>query len=202
MPRETLNKLSGSLFCQGRLPETYRPTKHIMPKLSLPQWHTPEQVRDILLELPETKRNRALYELIWQFGHDNPQGIPESEAQLATLRLLWQDPRIQGLENIKLWLKEVLYSDEDNGSWLALQPEIETLLDVLHPETCGEYGEHGGMRHSAATLEPFVVRMIARNTENARYTARCCLYWNEALCRQRPDFDEWLQNEIRQLHEK
>lgn len=121
-----------------------------MPKLSLPHWHTPEQVRDILLELPETKRNRALYELIWQFGHDNPQGIPESEAQLATLRLLWHDPRIQGLENIKLWLKEVLYSDEGNGSWLALQPEIETLLDVLHPETCGEYGEHGGMRRDAA----------------------------------------------------
>ena len=35
-----------------------------MPKLSLPHWHTPEQVRDILLELPETKRNRALYELV------------------------------------------------------------------------------------------------------------------------------------------
>ena len=119
-----------------------------MPKLSLPQWHAPEQVRDILLELPEKRRNRALYELIWQFDHDNPQGIPESEAQLTTLRLLWHDPRIQGLENIKLWLKEVLYSDEDNGAWLALQPEIETLLDVLHPETCGEYGEHGGMRHS------------------------------------------------------
>ena len=173
-----------------------------MPKLSLPQWHTPEQVRDILLALPEKKRNRALYELIWQFDHDNLQGVLESEAQLAALRLLWHDPRFQGLENIKLWLKEVLYSDEGNGSWLALQPEIETLIDALHPETCGEYGEHGGMRHSAATLEPFVARMIARNTENARYTARCCLYWNEALCRQRPDFDEWLQNEIRRLHEK
>ena len=173
-----------------------------MPKLSLPQWHAPEQVRDILLELPEKRRNRALYELIWQFDHDNPQGIPESEAQLTTLRLLWHDPRIQGLENIKLWLKEVLYSDEDNGAWLALQPEIETLLDVLHPETCGTYGDHGGMRYSAATLEPFVARMIAQNTENARYTARCCLYWSEALLCQRPDFDEWLKNEIRQLHGK
>ena len=173
-----------------------------MTKLSLPQWHTPEQVRDILLALPEKKRNRALYELIWQFDHYNPQGVPESEAQLATLRLLWHDPRFQGLENIECWLREVLCLDEDNGSWLALQPEIETLLDVLHPETCGEYGEHGGMRHSAATLEPFVTRMIARNTENARYTARCCLYWNEALCCQRPDFDEWLKNEIRQLHGK
>ena len=173
-----------------------------MPKLSLPHWHTPEQVRDILLELPETKRNRALYELVWQFDHDNPQGVPESEVQLATLRLLWHDPRFQGLENIKWWLKEVLYSDEDNGAWLALQPEIETLLDVLHPETCGEYGEHGGMQHRAATLEPFVARMIARNTENARYTAFCCLYWSKSLCRQRPDFDEWLKNEIRRLHGK
>ena len=176
-----------------------------MDKLHLPQWHTPEHVRDILLALPEKKRNRALYELIWQFDHYNPQGVLESEAQLATLRLLWHDPRFQGLENIKYWLKEVLYLDEDNGSWLALQPEIETLLDVLHPETCGEYGEygeHGGMRHNAATLEPFVARMIARNTENARYTARCCLYWNEPLRRQRPDFDEWLKNEIRRLHGK
>ncbi len=173
-----------------------------MPKLSLPHWHTPEQVRDILLELPETQHNRALHELVWLFDHDNPQGIPETEAQLATLHLLWHDLRFQGLENIKLWLKEVLYSDEGNGSWLALQPEIETLLDVLHPETCGEYGEHGGMRHGATTLKPFVARMIARNTENARYTAFCCLYWNEALRRQRPDWDEWLKNEIRQLHEK
>ena len=54
------------------------------------------------------------------------------------------------------------------------------------------------MRHSAETLEPFVARMIALKTENARY----CLYWNESLCRQRPDFDEWLKNEIRQLHGK
>ena len=173
-----------------------------MDKLHLPLWQSPEHVRDILLALPEKKRNRALYELIWQFDHYNPQGVPESEVQLAALRLLWHDPRFQGLENIKLWLKEVLYLDEDNGSWLALQPEIETLLDVLHPETCGEYGEHGGMRHSAATLEPFVARMIARNTENARYTAFCCLYWSETLCRHRPDFDEWLKNGIRQLHEK
>ena len=118
------------------------------------------------------------------------------------MRLLWHDPRFQGLENIKYWLEEVLNSGDDNDSWLALQPEIETLLDVLHPETCGEYGEHGGMRHSAATLEPFVARMIARNTENARYTARCCLYWSKSLCRQRPDFDEWLKNEIRRLHGK
>ncbi|AZR60567.1 hypothetical protein [Eikenella corrodens] len=173
-----------------------------MTKLSFPHWHTPEQVRGILLGLPETKRNRALYELVWLFDHDNPQGIPESKAQLATLRLLWHEPRFQGLENIKYWLEEMLNSGDDKGSWLVLQPEIETLLDVLHPETCGEYGEHGGMRHSAGTLEPFVARMIARNTENARYTARCCLYWNEALRRQRPDFDEWLKNEIRQLHGK
>ena len=173
-----------------------------MDKLHLPQWHSPEHVRDILLALPEKKRNRALYKLIWQFDHYNPQGVLESEAQLATLRLLWHDPRFQGLENIECWLREVLCLDEDNGAWLALQPEIETLLDVLHSETCGEYGEHGGMQHSAATLEPFVARMIARNTENARYTAFCCLYWSKSLCRQRPDFDEWLKNEIRGLHGK
>ena len=96
----------------------------------------------------------------------------------------------------------MLNSGDDNGSWLALQPEIETLLDVLHPETCRTYGDHGGMRHSAAMLEPFVARMIARDTEAARGIARDCLYWNEALRRQRPDWDEWLKNEIHQLHEK
>ena len=199
---ETLNKLSGSLFCQAGYLKLTSHTKHIMPKLSLPHWHTTEQVCNILLALPATQHNRALYELVWLFDYDNPQDIPESKAQLDTLRLLWHDPRFQGLENIKLWLKEVLYSGDDNGSWLALQPEVEILIDVLHPETCGEYGEHGGMRHSATTLEPFVARMIARNTENTRYTARCCLYWSETLRRQRPDWDEWLKNEIRQLHEK
>ena len=198
---ETLNKLSGSLFCQAGYLKLTAHTKHIMPKLSLPHWHTPEQVRDILLELPETKRNRALYELVWLFDHDNPQDIPENKAQLDTLRLLWHDPRFQGLENIKYWLEEVLNSGDDNDSWLALQPEIETLLDVLHPETCRTYGDHGGMRYSAAMLEPFVARMIARDTEAARGIARDCLYWNEALCRQRPDWDEWLKNESRQLHE-
>ena len=148
-----------------------------MDKLHLPQWHTPEHVRDILLALPEKKRNRALYELIWQFDHYNPQGVLETEAQLATLCLLWHDPRFQGLENIKYWLKEVLYLDEDNGAWLALQPEIETLLDVLHPETCGEYGEHGGMQHSAATLEPFVARMRLPETPKTHTTppAAACI---------------------------
>ena len=101
-----------------------------MNKLHLPQWHRPEHVRDILLALPEKKRNRALYELIWQFDHYNPQGVLESEAQLVALRLLWHDPRFQGLENIECWLREVLCLDEDNGAWLALQLEIETLLDT------------------------------------------------------------------------
>ncbi|OAM26431.1 hypothetical protein A7P95_09635 [Eikenella longinqua] len=173
-----------------------------MTQLPLPQWHTPEQVRDILLALPEKKRNRALYELVWLFDHHNPQGTLATEAQLAALRLLWHDPRFQGLENIKWWLHDVLLLDDDNGSWLALQPEIEALLDVLHPETCRTYGDHGGMRHSAETLEPFVARMFARNTPAARGIARDCLYWSEALCRLRPDWHKWLQNEIRQLHEK
>ena len=89
-----------------------------LSKLSL--WQTPEQVCDILLALPEKQRNRALYELVSLFGHDNPQGWTESESQLATLRLLWHDPRFQGLENIKHWLHDVLALDEVNDSWLAL----------------------------------------------------------------------------------
>lgn len=125
-----------------------------MPKLSLPQWHTPEQVLDILLELPETKRNRALYELIWQFDHDNPQGIPESEAQLAALRLLWHDPRFQGLENIKLWLKEVLYSDEGNGTWLAPNPKSKPCWTYSTPKPAESTANTAGCGIARKRLNP------------------------------------------------
>ena len=104
-----------------------------LSKLSL--WQTPEQVCDILLALPEKQRNRALYELVFLFDHENPQGRTEAESQLAALRLLWHDPRFQGLENIKHWLRDVLGLDESNGSWLALQGDIETLMEMLHPFT-------------------------------------------------------------------
>ena len=82
----------------------------------LPLWQTPEQVCDILLALPEKQCNRALYELVSLFDHENPQGQTEAESQLATLRLLWHDLRFQGLENIKHWLRDVLELDESNGS--------------------------------------------------------------------------------------
>ncbi|WP_231868055.1 MULTISPECIES: hypothetical protein [Eikenella] len=65
------------------------------------------------------------------------------------------------------WRKCPTY-DDDNGSWLARQPEIEALLDVLHPEACRVYGEHGGMWQSAETFAFFVARMFARNTEASR----------------------------------
>lgn len=168
----------------------------------LPLWQTPEQVCDILLALPEKQRNRALYELVSLFDHENPQGRTEAESQLATLRLLWHDPRFQSLENIKHWLRDVLALDEVNGSWLALQGEIETLMETLHPETCRTYGEYGGMFKSAQTLEPFVARMFERDTESSRSMAWDCLYWNKELCRLRPDWDEWLKEEIRNLHDK
>ena len=67
----------------------------------LPLWQTPEQVCDILLALPEKQRNRALYELVSLFDYENPQGRTEAESQLATLRLLWHDPRFQGWEHSK-----------------------------------------------------------------------------------------------------
>ncbi len=168
----------------------------------LPLWQTPEQVCDILLALPEKQRNRALYELVSLFDHENPQGRTEAESQLATLRLLWHDPRFQSLENIKDWLRDVLALDEINGSWLALQGDIETLMEMLHPETCRTYGEYGGMFKSAQTLESFVARMFERDTEASRNMAWDCLYWNKELCRLRPDWDEWLKEEIRNLHDK
>ena len=55
-----------------------------MDKLHLPQWHSPEHVRDILLALPEKKRNRALYELVWQFDH------------LRRIRRTWRDAAQRG----------------------------------------------------------------------------------------------------------
>ena len=41
-----------------------------MSQLQLPAWHSPEHVRQILLALPENKRNRALYQLLDQFDYD------------------------------------------------------------------------------------------------------------------------------------
>jgi len=51
--------------------------------------------------------------------------------QLATLRLLWHDPRFQTLENLKHWLYNVLCSDP--AHWLTLQTDILQLMDPLHP---------------------------------------------------------------------
>ncbi len=122
-----------------------------MAQLNLPYWQTAQQVQDILLDLPENQRNRALYELLWLFDFDSLDA--ETDSQLAVLRLLWHDPRFQHLENIKHWLEEVLNSHDN--AWFELQPEIEMLLDVLHPETCRTYGDHGGMTQDAEILEPF-----------------------------------------------
>lgn len=180
----------------------FQTTSKPMTLSKLPLWQTPEQVCDILLALPEKQRNRALYELVSLFDHENPQGRTEAESQLATLRLLWHDPRFQSLENIKDWLRDVLALDEVNGSWLALQGDIETLMEMLHPETCRTYGEYGGMFKSAQTLEPFVARMLERDTEASHSMAWDCLYWNKELCRLRPEWDKWLKEQIQNLKDK
>ncbi len=71
----------------------FQTTSEPMTLSKLPLWQTPEQVCDILLALQEKQRNRALYELVSLFDHENPQGRTEAESQLAALRLLWHDPR-------------------------------------------------------------------------------------------------------------
>ena len=39
--------------------------------IQLPQWRSPEHLRQILLDVPEKKRNRALYTLSTQFDYDH-----------------------------------------------------------------------------------------------------------------------------------
>ena len=55
----------------------FQTTSKSMTLSKLPLWQTPEQVCDILLALPEKQRNRALYELVFLFDHENPQGRPK-----------------------------------------------------------------------------------------------------------------------------
>lgn len=50
----------------------FQTTSEPMTLSKLPLWQTPEQVCDILLALPEKQRNRALYELVSLFDHENP----------------------------------------------------------------------------------------------------------------------------------
>ena len=169
-----------------------------MTQLNLPYWQTAQQVQDILLDLPENQRNRALYELLWLFDFDSLDA--ETDSQLAVLRLLWHDPRFQHLENIKHWLEEVLNSHDN--AWLELQSEIEMLLDVLHPETCRTYGDHGGMTQDAEILEPFVAKMLTQNTAQSLGMAWDCLYWNKPLCQLHPEWHDWLKNEIQKLSYK
>ena len=167
-----------------------------MSQRPLPHWHSPEHVRQILLALPEKKRNRALYQLIDQFDYNYHHEPCATPVQLATLRLLWHDPRFQGLENVKHWLYDALCANPTN--WLALQTEILQLMDTLHPETCRTYGDFGGMNQSAQTLQPFVAQLFARRTPAALSITRDCLYWNAELCQQRPDWQQWLNEQIAQ----
>ncbi|MDO4878573.1 MAG: hypothetical protein Q3966_04660 [Neisseria sp.] len=162
--------------------------------MPLPLWHTPEQVRDTLLALPEKKRNRALYELVRLFDFDHPHHGGEIPGKTAALRLLWRDPRFQGLENIKYWLEDILRPGPPQGVWQTLQPEIESLLEVLHTETLRVYGDYGGMFADADMLKPFIGRMMALNTPASLTMARDCLYWNEALRLLRPDWAERLHH--------
>ena len=172
-----------------------------MSQTNLPQWRSPEHLRQILLSQPENKHNRALYQLVFQFDHDYHHGKqPEIPMQLAALRLLWQDPRFQALENIKHWLHEVLIGDTEN--WLALQTEILQLADALHPETCRTYGDFGGMHQSAQTLQPFVAKLFAHGSPATLGMARDCLYWNENLRRQRPDWNKWFAGQTAQIHRR
>ena len=169
-----------------------------MSQRPLPHWHSPEHVRQILLALPEKKRNRALYQLIDQFDYNYHHEPCATPVQLATLRLLWHDPRFQTLENLKHWLYNVLCSDP--AHWLTLQTDILQLMDTLHPETCRTYGDFGGMHQPADILQAFVAQLFARATPAALGMAGDCLYWNAELRQLRPDWAQWLNNQI--VHSK
>ena len=169
-----------------------------MSQRPLPHWHSPEHVRQILLALPEKKRNRALYQLIDQFDYNYHHEPCATPVQLATLRLLWHDPRFQTLENLKHWLYNVLCSDP--AHWLTLQTDILQLIDTLHPETCRTYGDFGGMHQPADILQAFVAQLFARATPAALGMAWDCLYWNAELRQLRPDWAQWLNDQI--VHSK
>ena len=127
--------------------------------------------------------------------------LPLSDAKSASQTKYKQPlsyPHFQALENIKEWLAETLYSDA--AHWIALQNDILQLADALHPETCRTYGDFGGMNHSAQTLQPFVEKLFARPTPAALGIARDCLYWNDELCRLRPDWQQWLNQQTAQSH--
>ena len=171
-----------------------------MSQTNLPQWRSPEHLRQILLSQPENKHNRALYTLSTQFDYDHTATPSAAAIRLAALRQLWHDPRFQALENIKEWLFIVLC--DSPAHWLALQGDILQLADALHPETCRTYGDFGGMHQSAQTLQPFVAKLFAHGSPAALGMARDCLYWNEDLRRQRPDWNKWFAGQTAQIHRR
>ena len=171
-----------------------------MSQTNLPQWRSPEHLRQILLSQPENKHNRALYTLSTQFDYDHTAAPSAAAIHLAALHQLWHDPRFQALENIKEWLFIVLC--DSPAHWLALQGDILQLADALHPETCRTYGDFGGMHQSAQTLQPFVAKLFAHGSSATLGMARDCLYWNEDLRRQRPDWNKWFAGQTAQIHRR
>ena len=54
-----------------------------MSQTNLPQWRSPEHLRQILLSQPENKHNRALYTLSTQFDYDHT-AAPSAAARMAS----------------------------------------------------------------------------------------------------------------------
>lgn len=150
-------------------------------KPNLPDWQTPEQLLSILLGLPEQRRNRSLYLLVWQYG-----GEDAAVAELGALRRLLAEPALCGLENVKLWLQQVLYGDP--ALWPVLWPDVAAVLDKLHPESCRVYGEFGGMFAPLEQAERIVGQLLALGSVRACEMADCCLAWHEGLQRRRPEW--------------
>ncbi len=160
-------------------------------KLNLPAWRRPEACLALLAALPPERHNRALYELLWCFEGDNLDA-----AQYAVWQALLHDCRFQGLQNVHHWLSELMLGEY---ALSALWAEICPVIDRLHPETCGTFGDYLYLYGDADEQQLVAIMdwLLQHNSRNARYAAFSALLRLPAQggCL-RPEWPVWLAAEI------
>ncbi|MDO4777697.1 MAG: hypothetical protein Q4A06_09670 [Cardiobacteriaceae bacterium] len=157
-----------------------------------PNWRHPDELLAILDALPDTKLNRALYELLWQYDGENANAT-----QQQTLFILLAHPRYRGCKNLHRWIDDALLG---GMVWAELLPHIEAQLGFLHAESCRAFGDHGGMHADTDTLEAIVTRLFAHDSDNAHDIIWSILYWHQALRERHPEWGQWLRGRIAALH--